>query len=143
MWLLDFGVNFRIIGRREFDLGNPGYPVCMAAAEKGAAKIPPKRKSSVSPYSWRAGKQFANLPDDDCSGLTQVQSRAEGAPLGAPEGAEITFIKQKAAISASIFGCEMRFSLYDEDNLKVSGFRGVHRQHQTEVLRAPSVRKRR
>ena len=54
---LDFRVNFRIIGRRGFVLGNQGYPVCsMAAAEKGASKIRPRRKSSVSPYSWRAGE---------------------------------------------------------------------------------------
>ena len=34
-----------------------GSPVCsMAAAEKGASKIRPIRKSSVSPYSWRAGE---------------------------------------------------------------------------------------
>ena len=75
----------------------------MAAAEKGASKIRPIRKSSVSPYSWRAG-------------------RADGARLGAPEGAEMALIKQKAAISPSIFRCEMLIFLYGEDNLDPSDF---------------------
>ena len=51
-------------------------------------------------------------------------------------------VKQNAAIIVSIFRCEMLFFLYDEAHLKVSGLRGVHRQHQGEVLCVPSVRKR-
>ena len=126
---LDLGMNFRITGRRGFVLGNQGYPVCsMAAAEKGATKIRPIRKSSVSPYSWRAGEHSYEI--------------APWRPGRRREGAKMALLKQKAAISMSIFGCEMRFCLYDAAHLKVSGFRGVHRQHQTEVLCAPSVRKR-
>ena len=58
------------------------------------------------------------------------------------EGVEKASVKQKAAIIPGIFGLEMSKYLYDEAHLKVSGLRGVHRQHHYRVLGAPSVRQR-